>query len=183
MRLDSKNLLIGLLVMFNVALMALVYKVNALVVDRIPARIEPHVYVMDLTEAVERQMQATTDLSYTVSWLKRHLNNCLWMIESERGLEPIPLNRSGEYALLPGENVYPEKKEPFLSEYKKPAPSSDKPEQEKNLRTLTCLVNLTTLSAAMSMYHTEIEIDNFYKRLQRIAPESHLDSANGNNID
>ncbi len=176
MKVKSKDLLIAVMALFIIALMVLMYKVNTLVIDRVPQHIEPEVYVMELTEAIERQNQFCTDLSYTTGWLKRHLENCLTLIETERGLEPIPLKYPYAFGPLlskepPEDQLHKKEPGPFVSPYEKPKPYSDSSEQEKNIRILRCLVDLKTMSVAMSRYNTEIHIDNFQQRLERIAPD------------
>ena len=176
MRFDSRNLLIAVMFLFIIALMVLVYKVNKVVIARIPKEISPKVYVMDLTEAVERQNEFCFRLSYNTGWLKHHLDTCLTLIESERGLEPIPIEYPGPGGPRPAERYVFDKPRPFIMPYEKPEPVSDEPRPEKSLRHLECIINLSAVSAAHSMYCAEREIDNFQQRLERIAP----DPNNGN---
>ena len=171
MRLNFKDLLIAIMFVFILALMVLVYKVNTLVVDRIPNRIEPEVYAMGLTEAIERQNQTGVDLAYTVGWMKRHFDRCLTLIESERGLEPIPIKYPDWGGPQPSEGYFLNKEGPFVMPYEKPKHEPDQSPREKNLKHLECLVNLSTMAVTMSMYSVEMEIENFQQRLQRIAPD------------
>ncbi|OQY07311.1 MAG: hypothetical protein B6I25_02145 [Planctomycetales bacterium 4572_13] len=170
MKIKSKDLLITVMALFVIALMVLMYKVNTLVIDRVPQHIAPEVYVMDLTEAIERQNQICTDSSYAMGWLKRHLENCLTLIETERGLEPIPISPMGPYP-LPSEKRFPEATSPFVVPYEKPKSYLDSSKREKNLRVLECLVNLSAMSATMARYNVERNIDNFQQRLERIAAD------------
>jgi len=80
MRFDSRNLLIAVMSLFIIALMVLMYKVNRVVVERIPERVEPEVYVMGLSEAIERQNLAFGNLVYQARWLRVHLEKCLSLI-------------------------------------------------------------------------------------------------------
>ena len=178
MRLNSRDLIIAILIMFNIALMVLVYKVNRLVVESTPTQVEPHVYVMGLTKAVEKQIQVTTDLFNTMVWLKRHLDNSLSLIESERNLEPIQIERPNWLGMQLPDECLLENKELFVIPYAKTQVFPDSPEQEKNLRYLVCLINLSTLGTTMSMYNVDMEINNLQMRLQRIAPDSDPNSAN-----
>jgi hypothetical protein len=160
--------------------MVLMYKVNKLVVERIPELVPMEVYVVGMTEAVERQRQFSTDLSYTTGWLKRHLDTCLTQLESERGLKPIPKaileftpyvqDQTGQQ-----DSAMPSCKapEPFWVPYEKPKRYVEKSSEENNLRMLQCKMNLAAMAIAMSRYSVEIDIDNFQQRLRRLDPNNH----------
>ena len=174
MRFDSRYLIIGVMFLIIIALMVLVYRVNTLVVDHIPRRIEPEVYVAGLTEAAERQNRVCVDLAYQANWLRRHLEKCLTLIESQRGLEPMSLKSDmskGPFAVSP--RFSSEASGPFITPYEKHDWSGeDSPSEEKDIRRLTCLTNLATLSAQMSsIYDMDRVIENFQQRLERIAPD------------
>lgn len=180
MSLKAKDLLIVVMALFIIALMVLMYKVNKLVVDRIPERVPMEVYVVGMTEAVDRQNQICADLSYTTGWLKRHLDTCLALLESERGLDPIPKARLGFTPYVQDQtgqqdSAMPSCKapEPFFVPYEKPKPYVEKNSEENNLRMLQCKINLAAMAIAMSRYSVEMDIDNFQQRLKRLDPNNH----------
>ena len=171
MRFDSRNLLIAVMFLFIIALMVLVYKVNKTVIARIPKEISPEVYVMGLTEAIERKNQAHDSLSYTTGWLKRHLDRCLILIESERGLEPIPIECPKVRGPRHAEGSFKKKSGPFVIPYERPQIDPERSSQEKDLRYLQCLVNMQAMGTVSSMYNADGEIANFQQRLERITPD------------
>jgi hypothetical protein len=180
MSLKAKDLLIIVMALFIVALMVLMYKVNKLVVERIPERVPMEVYVVGMTEAVDRHNQFCVDLSHTTGWLKRHLDTCLTLLETERGLEPIPKARLGftpygqdqtgqQDSAMPSCKV----QEPFWVPYEKPKRYVEKSSEENNLRLLQCKMNLAAMAVTMSRYSVEMDIDNFQQRLRRLDPNNH----------
>jgi len=178
MSLKAKDLLIIVMALFIVALMVLMYKVNKLVIERIPEHVPMEVYAMGMTEAVDRQTQFCADLSHTTAWLKRHLDACLTLLETERGLEPIPdtgyelLSVQGQPKQQGSANPSCKTPEPFFVPYEKPKSYVEKSPEENNLRMLECKMNLAAQAIAATRYNTEMTIDHFQQRLKRLDPAS-----------
>jgi hypothetical protein len=173
MRFDSRNLLIGFMFLFIIALMVLMYKVNKVAVQRMPEHVPPKVFVAGLTEAVLRQNQAFSELSHQNRWLRIHLENCLTLIESERGLEPISvLSETSEEPFL-GVIYNLDKEGPFVRPFVTHVPDPEYFErEEEDIRFLTCMVNISNNNAhGLSLNGMDEIIPYFQRRLERIAPD------------
>lgn len=162
MRFDSRNLIIAIMFLIIIALMGLVYKVNKLVVDRIPENIEPEVYVMGLTEAIDRQNRAVYEMAYQNRWLRIHLDNCLRLIESERNLESIPVEFDMSKDPFIGMPFEGDRQGPFVRPYAY-APPEVTNDQEEHIRVLHCKVNLATMGSFTDRGAEEI-LANFQHR-------------------
>ncbi len=125
---------------------------------------------------IEKQSRLCSDLASQVLWLRRHLEKTLNVLESERDLEPIPVQTP--YSLK-GEEKYPSEyvRDPdfFVMPYQKPEyrPFTTDPNEfgtEIGFGRAMGKINLNSLSALFSTAETEFLIDNFYQRLQRLEP-------------
>lgn len=143
------------------------------------------VYIVGLTESVDR---LTVEMGKTLGekvWMNDRLNACLTKLEVERGLEPIPVEDSFRkmygaftssmnspmsmgYTDPNSTYAYVEEKEvPFFEPYTEPDFSASNKE-ERSIRYLQCRLNLISLSHVFNRKQIQYHIDNLEKRLKRI---------------
>jgi hypothetical protein len=172
MSIKSKDLLVVVMVLFIVALLVLIYKMNRAALGRTPTK----VCVMGMTEAIDRQNQYYTQLTDATRWLERHLEKCIEFIESQQGLKPIPMKLyeippiTADVNDLEALQSFPEAPGPFVIPYKKPKRIMEKSPEEKDLELLWIRINMNTSAAVALRYDMELKIANFQERLQRLDP-------------
>jgi hypothetical protein len=173
----AKDLLIVVMALFIIALLVLIYKINRFTIDKALNRNPTEVYIMGMTEAIDRQNQFFMQMSDTTRWLERHLENCITLLESERGLKPIPMKSFGMPQISADRNepetlqAFSEASGPFVIPYEKPKKMTEKSSEENNLAVLSCKINLSALAVVSAKYSVEMKIDNFQERLQRLDPK------------
>lgn len=136
------------------------------------------VYVSGMTKAVEKAGQDNIKLLIQAKWAMRHLENCIELMESERGLEPIAIDRGKMFPSYSGMGLPPlppkkeQNKHPFVSPYKEPQPKKQDDPKESDIRKLMCLFNLQRTAIAFSMYSFDAQIENYQQRLMRLDPNA-----------
>ena len=83
-------------------------------------------FVVKVIPALERDRVVSDDLPSQIWWLRRHLKKTLSVLETEYGLEPIPVKDTVQNFKLKEElkiHRPPRPPKPFVIAYEKPEPS------------------------------------------------------------
>ena len=155
-----KNLVISILIVIVAGLSTLLYRAT---------RVPPDIFVTGMTTAVEKQSQVCSDLASQVLWLRRHLEKTLNVLETERDLDPIPVQTPYSLKRETYPSEYVREPDSFVTPYQKPEHRPlDADLSEHGLLRLEALIGLNVQSVLLATAETEFLIDNFYQRLQRL---------------
>jgi hypothetical protein len=142
------------------------------------AKFDPNseVFIKSILPHVNMMCDQLQELSIQNRWLRRSLDKSIERLESERGLEPIPLKLLSDFTRNL-KNYDPNRaakisqpNEPFFVPYKIPVlePIELRPNDVDNIARLRALMGLRIMAVQMGMYSEKDSIENIEERLKRL---------------
>jgi len=131
----------------------------------------PELIVKDFVKNLMHNYRNQSWLNNQAEWALRHLANCIKLLESERGLEPIQIEYPADYwNSVPAIKLAPTSAK-FWIPYEKRKQVEYEITDEEGLLILAGSISVPS-SYDWSIEGNEYEIDNYQKRLQRLDPNN-----------
>jgi len=134
----------------------------------------PLEYISGMTTSVNVAEKNIFRVLSQTKWSLQHLESCIKLMESERGLKPISSDRGKNYRhrTFSMEPIKKKKTLPFVSPYKEPEHKKSDDSKESEIRKLICQFNLQQVALACAMYGFDTKIENYHQRLVRLDPNA-----------